>query len=100
MKRRRHLKNASQNKFIELLPNTETYKNSYFCRTVKDWNALPSEIVNIKPVDRFKKVLFEYFSGAPARTQRSTMGKKIWYTIHPRKFGYDVEYAHPYTHFM
>ena len=63
MKRRRHLRNSSQNKFIELLPNNETYKNSYFCRlTVKDWNALPSEIVNIKSADRFKKVLFEYFS--------------------------------------
>ena len=61
-KRRRHLRNSSQNKFIELLPNTETYKNSYFCRTVKDWNALPSKIVNIKSADRFKKVLFEYFS--------------------------------------
>ena len=59
---RRLLRNSSQNKFIELLPNTETYKNSYFCRTVKDWNALPSEIVNIKSADRFKKVLFEYFS--------------------------------------
>ena len=61
-KGRRHLRNSNQNKFIELLPNTETYKNSYFCRTVKDWNALPSEIVNIKSADRFKKVLFEYFS--------------------------------------
>ena len=61
-KRRRHLRNSSQNKFIELLPNTETYKNSYFCRTVKDWNVLPSDIVNIKSADRFKKVLFEYFS--------------------------------------
>ena len=39
-----------------------SYKNSYFCRTVKDWNALPSEIVNIKSADSFKKVLFEYFS--------------------------------------
>ena len=62
MKRRRHLRNSSQNKFIEPLPNTETYKNSSFCRTVKDWNALPSKIVNIKSADRFKKVLFEYFS--------------------------------------
>ena len=62
MKRRRHLRNSSQNKFIELLPNPETYENSYFCRTVKDWDALPSEIVNIKSADRFKKVLFEYFS--------------------------------------
>ena len=47
IKRRRHLRNSSQNKFIELLPNTETYKTSNFCRSVKDWNALPSEIVNI-----------------------------------------------------
>ena len=39
-----------------------TYKNSYFCRAVKDWNASPSEIVNIKFADSFKKVLFEYFS--------------------------------------
>ena len=62
MKRSRHLRNSSQNKFIELLPNTETYKNSYFCRTIKDWNALPSEIVNIKSADRFKEVLYEYFS--------------------------------------
>ena len=62
VKCRRHLRNSSQKKFIELLPNTETYENSYFCRTVKDWNALPSEIVNIKSADRFKKVLFEYFS--------------------------------------
>ena len=60
-KRRRHLRNSSQNKFIELLLNTETYKNSYFCRTVKDWNALPSEIVNIAPADRFKKSLLWVF---------------------------------------
>ena len=45
---------SSQNKFIELLPHTETYKNSYFYTTVKDWNALPSKIVNIKSVDRLK----------------------------------------------
>ena len=59
MKCRRHLRNSSQNKFIELLSNTETY---YFCRTVKDWNALPSGIVNIKSADRLKKVLFEHLS--------------------------------------
>ena len=57
MKRERHLRNSSQNKFIELLPNTETCKNSYFCRTVKDWNALPNKIFNIKSADRFKKVV-------------------------------------------
>ena len=59
MKCRRHLRNSSQSKFIELLSNTETY---YFCRTVKDWNTLPSEIVNITSADRLKKVLFEHLS--------------------------------------
>ena len=49
MKRRRHLSNSSHNKFIELLPNTETSKNSYFCRTVKDWNALPSKFLTLSP---------------------------------------------------
>ena len=49
------LRNSSQNKFIELLPNTETYKNLYFCRTVKDWNVLPSEIVNNKSAIDWKK---------------------------------------------
>ena len=53
---------SSQNKFIELLPNTETDKNSYFYTTVKDWKALPSEIVNIKSAHRFKNFLFKYFS--------------------------------------
>ena len=43
----------------------------------------------------------EHYSGAPrareARAERSTMGKKIWLTIHLRKFGYDVAYARPPT---
>ena len=43
----------SQNEFFELLPNTETYKNSYFYTTVKDWNALPSETVTVKPGQAF-----------------------------------------------
>ena len=39
-------------------------------------------------------------SGVLAREarQRSTMGKKIWSTIHPGKFGYDVAYERPSVH--
>ena len=48
---------SSQNELIELQSNTEKYKNSYFYTTVKDWNALPREIVNIKSADRFEKFL-------------------------------------------
>ena len=29
------------------------------------------------------------------RAERSTMGKKMWWTIHLRKFGYDIAYARP-----
>jgi len=38
------------------------------------------------------KVTLPVYSGASAREarQRSTMGKKNWYPIKPRKFGYDV----------
>lgn len=42
-----------------LLPNTETYRNSYFRRTVKDWNALPYKIVSIESAKQFKKALSE-----------------------------------------
>ena len=34
-------------------------------------------------------------SGALARAKRSTMDKKIWYTIHPSKFGFDVSVLRP-----
>ena len=35
----------------------------------------------------------------PKHAQQSTMGNKIWKTIHPRKFGYDIAYtAHPPVH--
>lgn len=42
-----------------LFPNTETYRNSYFRRTVKDWNALPYKIVSIESAKQFKKALSE-----------------------------------------
>ena len=43
---------------------------------------------------RTKLLFYQYNSGALAREacQRSTMGKKIWETIHPRKFRDDVAY--------
>ena len=43
------------------------------------------------------KVVLIKNSGALAREarQRSTMGNKIWQTIHLIKFGYDVAYARP-----
>ena len=37
-------------------------------------------------------------SGAVAGAKRSTMGKKIWLTIHLRKFGYDVRVLRASVH--
>ena len=31
-----------EDKFIELKPNTEVYRNSFYCRTITEWNSLPS----------------------------------------------------------
>lgn len=41
---------------------TDMLQNGWIERTDKDWNALPSKIVNIKSADQLKKVLLELFS--------------------------------------
>ena len=35
------LRSYHKDKFIELKPNTEAYRNSFYCRTIKEWNSLP-----------------------------------------------------------
>ena len=57
--------------FVEYRPfaHWEKNKNSYFCRTIKDWNALPSEIVNIKSADHFKKVWLDCRIPSPLNIQ-------------------------------
>ena len=45
-----------------LFPNIETCINSYFCRPVKDWNALPYKIVSIECAKQFKQALSEHFN--------------------------------------
>ena len=53
---------SSQNKFIGLFPNTETYRNSYLSKTVKDCKGLPCEIGSIESAKQFKKSLSEHFN--------------------------------------
>ena len=36
-----------QNKLIELRPNTEAYRNSFYCRIIKEWNSLPTSVLGI-----------------------------------------------------
>ena len=41
-------------KFTELTPRTKAYRKSFYCRTIKEWNLLPSNIV-----DMVKNLLFQ-----------------------------------------
>lgn len=38
-------------------PKTNTFAQSLFIRTAKDWNALPDNVVNTKDTETFKKLL-------------------------------------------
>lgn len=42
---------------IEIKPNTETYKNSFYCRTIKDWNSLPNSVLGIDKLINFKEAI-------------------------------------------
>lgn len=41
------LKSIHKDKFIELKPNTEAYRNLFYGRAIKEWNSLPSKIIDI-----------------------------------------------------
>ena len=41
------LRSYHKDKFIELKPNTEAYRNSFYCRTIQEWNSLPSNIIDM-----------------------------------------------------
>ena len=39
------------------LPRLDCYKHSFFVRIVKEWNALPSQVVEVDNVSKFKCAL-------------------------------------------
>ena len=41
----------------------DVFKYSYFPRTVREWNSLPSDIVSAKSLDIFKSMLSDYLRG-------------------------------------
>ena len=49
------LRSYHKDKFSELKPNTETYKKSFYCRTIKEWNSLPSNSIDIVKTPLFSK---------------------------------------------
>ena len=48
--------------FVEHTSN-DVFKCSYFPRTVREWNSLPSDIVSAKSLDIFKSMLRSYLKG-------------------------------------
>ena len=46
-----------KDKFIELKPDTEAYGNSFYCRTIKEWNSIPSNIIDMAKTPLFKQAL-------------------------------------------
>ena len=55
--KKRHLRNHQKSKFIELNTRTEAYRNSFYCRTIKDYNSLPPNILNIECTRKFRLAL-------------------------------------------
>ena len=45
-RRSRQLRSSHNDKLIELRPKTEAYRNSFYCRTIKEWNSLPSNVLS------------------------------------------------------
>ena len=41
--------------------STDIYKNSFVPRTIKDWNALPDQLVSVKKAEEFKSALHSHF---------------------------------------
>ncbi|KAK3085980.1 hypothetical protein FSP39_011613 [Pinctada imbricata] len=51
-----------------IFTNKDTYRNSFFPRTVKQWNALPSDVAGVTKVDQFKAMLDRLSAGHRALT--------------------------------
>ena len=51
----RRLRLSHNDRFIELTPKTDTYRNSFYCRTIKEWNSLPSNVLDIEKNPLFQK---------------------------------------------
>ena len=49
-------------KFINIGSNSNTYKYNFFTRTLKEWNTLPSFVIDQPSVDAFKSAVTNYFS--------------------------------------
>lgn len=48
---------SHKNSFIEIRANFDQYKNSFIPRTIRDWNALPPDLVQLTSAEDFSRLL-------------------------------------------
>ena len=53
-RKKRQLRPNHPEKFIELQHNTEAYRNSFYCKTIRDWNLLPNHLLEIDNSGSFR----------------------------------------------
>ena len=49
-------------RFINLGSKSNTYKYSFFIKTVKEWNGLSDELIEQETIESFKSALADYFN--------------------------------------
>ena len=52
-----YLANPEQDLPIQIQCNKDSFKFSFFCRTIKDWNKLPEHITNSTSTEIFRERL-------------------------------------------
>ena len=50
----RTTRSQHQQRFMHLGSNTDMYKHSFFARTLRDWDALPNNIIELPSLEQFK----------------------------------------------
>ena len=61
LNRLRQSRNDSHSLKSEIKARSQTFKGSFFFRTVQDWNCLPSEVKEITSKNLFKEKLLQHF---------------------------------------
>ena len=59
-KRRQGTRQFHLKKFIQVGAKTNKYQHSFIARTIRDWNSLPSSVIEKQSVEAFKKAVMCY----------------------------------------
>ena len=63
IERNQRTQRNSNSKSVKVITSclTDIYKNSFVPRTIKDWNALPDQLVTVKKAEEFKSARHSHF---------------------------------------